>query len=475
MKVSALETRLLLFIVGILAAIATPGFRHARERANQRACYANQKTIAGALEMYDLDNNTATTALDDDVWRHLKEQGYLQTLPQDPGQGADSLHNYQRMPDGNVGCTVHGLIQPPQALDGAGRRTSAREEFEAAGFTDETVLARANPDPYYDGGHGPRGFWANPLFRSLVGAFLPVALFMAWRLGRWLPWRRTALVTAFAACTGLSGVPGLRELCAAVLYSVLILVVLEALALLVRVLQADLPLHAMVGQGSAFAAVAAKVAKNRSSLELDCRIHRWAGYVIGPWALACLIRALPRLLTAPPYLIPDGLPTAVTAAVYVASSVAIGVFIVCRIVQELEDDSYGSFLVVRCIDGFVIGGLMWLLSTAIFVVEPVRGLNDVFAVAGLSLLTVPSYVTTSVLLRRLLETTAPVPVGKGGAVTDDGRLPALLPTCPVCATTVAVDQQVRCGRCGTVHHRECFETVGHCARLDCPSSTLERG
>jgi len=42
---------LLLAIFGTLFAIATPKFASSRRRANIRACYANQKTIAGAVEM----------------------------------------------------------------------------------------------------------------------------------------------------------------------------------------------------------------------------------------------------------------------------------------------------------------------------------------------------------------------------------------------------------------------------------------
>ena len=37
-------------VVSVLAAIAVPNFRSARERSNVRACFANQKTIAGAVE-----------------------------------------------------------------------------------------------------------------------------------------------------------------------------------------------------------------------------------------------------------------------------------------------------------------------------------------------------------------------------------------------------------------------------------------
>ena len=62
-----IELMIVIAIIGVLAAIAVPNFRKARERANQRACYANQKTVAGALEMYNLDNNKSITQLGSDT------------------------------------------------------------------------------------------------------------------------------------------------------------------------------------------------------------------------------------------------------------------------------------------------------------------------------------------------------------------------------------------------------------------------
>ena len=50
-----IELMIVISIIGVLAAIAIPNFRQAREKSNQRACYANQKTILGAIEMYNLD------------------------------------------------------------------------------------------------------------------------------------------------------------------------------------------------------------------------------------------------------------------------------------------------------------------------------------------------------------------------------------------------------------------------------------
>ena len=107
-----IELMIVIAIIGVLAAIAVPNFRAARERANTRACYANQKTIAGALEMYNLDNNTKIATLDKGVGEKLKTGGYLQSLVDDPGQGQDTFGDYIFVNAGNgIECNVHGPIQ----------------------------------------------------------------------------------------------------------------------------------------------------------------------------------------------------------------------------------------------------------------------------------------------------------------------------------------------------------------------------
>lgn len=106
-----IELMIVIAIIGVLAAIAVPNFRRARERANQRACYANQKTIAGALEMYNLDYSTSITDISKTIMEsQLRANGYLQSVPQDPGGGPDSADNY-KLTNGDIACTIHGAIQ----------------------------------------------------------------------------------------------------------------------------------------------------------------------------------------------------------------------------------------------------------------------------------------------------------------------------------------------------------------------------
>jgi prepilin-type N-terminal cleavage/methylation domain-containing protein len=106
-----IELMIVIAIIGVLAAIAVPNFKAARERANTRACYANQKTVVGAVEMYNLDKNTKRSDLDA-MWVALKSGGYLQSVPQDPGQGNNTSNHYKTTGGGNgIKCDIHQAIQ----------------------------------------------------------------------------------------------------------------------------------------------------------------------------------------------------------------------------------------------------------------------------------------------------------------------------------------------------------------------------
>ncbi|MBI4862942.1 MAG: hypothetical protein HY815_22170 [Candidatus Riflebacteria bacterium] len=111
-RITIWELLIVLAIIGVLAAIAIPNFRAARERPGTRGCYASQKTVAGAIEMYNLDKNTRRTLLDGDFWSALKSGGYLMSIPQDEGQGPGSSANFAWTAAGNgIKCSIHGCIQ----------------------------------------------------------------------------------------------------------------------------------------------------------------------------------------------------------------------------------------------------------------------------------------------------------------------------------------------------------------------------
>lgn len=107
-----IEIMIVMAVIAVLAGIAFPAFKEARRRSNQRACYANQKTIRGALVQFSLDTNTTYTT-NPLEWDMFVSGGYLQTAPDDPGQGTGTHLNYEL--DASNGhklyCKIHGPIE----------------------------------------------------------------------------------------------------------------------------------------------------------------------------------------------------------------------------------------------------------------------------------------------------------------------------------------------------------------------------
>ena len=135
---------------GMVAAIIVPNFSRARDRANKRACFANQKTIAGAVEMHNLDyEEHQVRELTSPVLDDLLRNGYLQARPRDPGGDDRSSSHYMIFyaPGDTTptpSCTHHGFIQPPA---GSRSTSSPREQLQAFGVTDGAVLARCSTEP----------------------------------------------------------------------------------------------------------------------------------------------------------------------------------------------------------------------------------------------------------------------------------------------------------------------------------------
>ena len=129
---------ILSFIALVISIITIPGFRKAPERANQRACYANQKTLAGAIEMYEVDSGKSHPVLDEKLFQQLLKEKYLIAIPNDPGDGENSHSNYHRI-DGELFCLRHGSIQ---GLNG-NSTIPPRQELIAAGISDKQLINKA--------------------------------------------------------------------------------------------------------------------------------------------------------------------------------------------------------------------------------------------------------------------------------------------------------------------------------------------
>jgi type II secretory pathway pseudopilin PulG len=97
-------------IIGILVAIAVPGFVRARTNSRARACQENLSKLDGGKEQYALDNNLApgAAAAMSDI---CLEDGTLYvkapaTGPVCPGGGAYTLNTIGVDPTCSIGATI---------------------------------------------------------------------------------------------------------------------------------------------------------------------------------------------------------------------------------------------------------------------------------------------------------------------------------------------------------------------------------
>ncbi|HQG27746.1 MAG TPA: VIT domain-containing protein [Candidatus Ozemobacteraceae bacterium] len=118
-----------------LAAFSPPSFRKAREQSRLKACYANQRVLLGAIEMYNMDNTTMMdrdpVTLGIDVEKLVK-MSYLKGGLSKPEPTCDYRGGPQSiLGSGTIFCVCHGYI------DGEYGKT-AEEQFidacAAAGF-----------------------------------------------------------------------------------------------------------------------------------------------------------------------------------------------------------------------------------------------------------------------------------------------------------------------------------------------------
>jgi len=111
-----IELMIVIAIIGILAAIAIPNFNRARKRARLQACMANLKSIEGAVEMYDMDRDTATALPDivfsptpDATAQYMKNTQYLHKYPICKSGGTIKWLSSTR----EATCSIHGTISAP--------------------------------------------------------------------------------------------------------------------------------------------------------------------------------------------------------------------------------------------------------------------------------------------------------------------------------------------------------------------------
>jgi len=111
-----IELMIVIAIIGILAAIAVPNFRQARESAREKACYANIRVIQSAIEQYNMDHSGMIDTCDGTIIAGLKTNQYLKSEPQcpsDPKGAGGSIYknNGQLKNNGIIECPSHGSVE----------------------------------------------------------------------------------------------------------------------------------------------------------------------------------------------------------------------------------------------------------------------------------------------------------------------------------------------------------------------------
>ena len=93
-------------VIGVLAAIAIPNFAKARIEARKKACFANQRVLLGATEMYNMDNEKMLGELNIEA---LLSGQYLREAPVCPDGGKYGNIGIL-FEDGKINCSVHGSV-----------------------------------------------------------------------------------------------------------------------------------------------------------------------------------------------------------------------------------------------------------------------------------------------------------------------------------------------------------------------------
>jgi prepilin-type N-terminal cleavage/methylation domain-containing protein len=81
------EIMIVVMIIGLLAAIALPGFQKARESSQENACINNLRVIEGAKDQYAIEQNMTTG--DTPTYSNIFGTGaFIDDTPECPGGGS---------------------------------------------------------------------------------------------------------------------------------------------------------------------------------------------------------------------------------------------------------------------------------------------------------------------------------------------------------------------------------------------------
>jgi prepilin-type N-terminal cleavage/methylation domain-containing protein len=106
------EIMIVVAIIGILIAIAVPGFIRARSQSRMKSCQENLTKIDGAKEQWALENNQGPgTAVAEGDIVVADGTGYLKNMPNEPSGGTYSIEAVGTDPTCDTGYPGHSLAE----------------------------------------------------------------------------------------------------------------------------------------------------------------------------------------------------------------------------------------------------------------------------------------------------------------------------------------------------------------------------
>jgi len=102
-----------LLTCGIIAAISVPVFLNASSNAQQKSCFANERTVEGAAQVYLATNQGATLPSDWNGLMSVLVPSILKSEPKCPSGGTYSITTSGTSLE--VDCSIHGTHGEPTA------------------------------------------------------------------------------------------------------------------------------------------------------------------------------------------------------------------------------------------------------------------------------------------------------------------------------------------------------------------------
>lgn len=113
------EIMIVVAIIGIIIAIAVPGFIRARSQSRMRSCQENLVKIDGAKEQFALERNVGpgvAVAMTDLV--ATDGTGYLKSTPNEPSGGSYTVANIGADPSCSTGYPGHSIAEVGTVVTG---------------------------------------------------------------------------------------------------------------------------------------------------------------------------------------------------------------------------------------------------------------------------------------------------------------------------------------------------------------------